>query len=214
MWEYDQTVKNLALALLSVLISATLSHSETMTGVVYSKEAGEGAHPSGSIDLAVGSTIHPMIWAPDLEDRRMPPGCEDIGAIWTVETDGSPSLPDVTRVTCKGVDKDAHDAWLLVRTFLEGLPNSGATSPTLSARYRSSPDYQRFAEQSKDFERSILGILIQIVSLDRAGRARLQSRVGIDIRGSPHKSVFFTFELVRNKRTAKWEIDGIEVEVR
>jgi hypothetical protein len=142
------------------------------------------------------------------------PGCEDIGAIWTVETDGSPSLPDVTQVTCKGVDKDAHDAWLLVRAFLEGLPNSVATSPTLSSRYRASPDFQRFAEQSKDFERSILSSLIQIVSLNRSGRARLDSFHGIDIRGRPRKSVFFTFELVVNKRTAEWEIDGINVEVK
>jgi len=208
-----QTVKNVARASVAVLICAALSHAETMTGVVYSKEAGNGAQPSGSIDLAVGRTIHPMIWTPDLEDRRMP-GCEDIGAIWTVETDGSPSLPDVTRVTCKGVDRDAHDAWLLVRAFLEGLPNSVATSPTLSSRYRSSPEFQRFAEQSKDFEQSILRNLIQIVSLDRSGRARLDSFRGIDIRGSPRKSPFVTFELVRNKCTAKWEIDGIEVKVR
>lgn len=211
MWEYDQTVKDVVRAL-AVLICAALSHAETMTGVVYSKEAGNGAHPSGSIALAIGGSIHEMIWAPDLEDPRMP-GCEDIGAIWTVETSGSPSFPDVTRVTCKGVDKDAHDAWLLVRAFLESLPNSVAI-PVLSFRYRTAPDFQRFVEQSKDFERSVLRSLIQIVSLDHSGRARLESFRGIDIRGNPRKSVFFTFELVRNQRTTKWEIDGIKAEVR
>ncbi len=200
-------------ALLAVLICVALSQAETMTGVVYSKEAGNGAQPSGSIDLAVGGTIHPMVWSPQLKGRRGP-GREDIGAIWTVETHGPPSLPDVTRVTCKGVDKDAHDAWLLVRAFLEGLPNSVATSPALSSRYRSSLEFQRFAEQSKDFEQSILGSLIQIVSLDRSGRARLYSPRGTDISGRPRKSVFFTFELIRNTRTVKWEIDAIEVRVR
>ena len=154
-----------------------------------------------------------MIWSPQLEGGRGP-GCEDIGAIWTVDTHGPPSLPDVTRITCKGVDKDAHDVWLLVRAFLEGLPNSAATSPTLSSRFRSSPGFQRFAEQSKDFEQSILGSLIQIVSLERSGRARLDSSRGIDIKGNPRESVFFTFELVRNERTVKWEIDGIEINVR
>ena len=210
MWKYAPTVKCCALA---VLICAALSHAGTMTGVVYSKEAGNGAHPSGSIALAVGRTMRHMIWTPDLEDPRLP-GCDDIGAIWTVETTGSPPLPDVIQVTCRGVDKDAHDAWLLVRGFLEGLPNSDATSPVLSFRYRSSPAFQRFAEQSKDFERSILRSLIQIVCLDHSGRARLGSFGGIDIRGSPRKSVFFTFELVRDKRTAKWEIDGIDTKVR
>jgi hypothetical protein len=112
-WKYDQRVKSVVRTSLALLISAALSHAETVTGVVYAKEAGNGAHPSGSINLAVGRTIRPMIWTPFLEDRRSP-GCEDIGAIWTVETDGDPSLPDIEQVTCKGVDKDAHDAWLLV----------------------------------------------------------------------------------------------------
>ena len=108
--------------------------------------------------------MHHMIWTPDLEDLCMP-GCKDIGAIWTVEAVGSPSFPDVTKVTCKGVDKDAHDAWLLVRVFLEGLPNSVARSPIFSVRYRSSPEFQRFVEQSKDFEWSILRSLFRLLAL-------------------------------------------------
>lgn len=199
-------MKSVVRTSLALLISAALSHAETVTGVVYAKEAGNGAHPSGSINLAVGRTIRPMIWTPFLEDRRSP-GCEDIGAIWTVETDGDPSLPDIEQVTCKGVDKDAHDAWLLVSAFVEGLPNSLATSPTLSARYRSSPEFQKHRAQSFDW--SMIARSIHIVSLDHSGRARVDSYGSFDVRGSPSKPTLFSFELVRNKRTAQWEIDGI-----
>ena len=189
------------------MICATLSRAATWTGVVYSIETGNGANPSGSIDLAVGQTIHPMIWPPQIIDRRMP-GCTEIGAIWTVETDGGPALPMISRVTCRGVNKPIRGAWMLVRAFAEGYPAISALS-TLSSRYRSSLDFQRFSEHSFDW--SMISHFIRMVRLDPSGRARLDLYGSLDVEGRPGKPAVFSFELVRNKRTARWEIDGISV---
>jgi hypothetical protein len=189
---------------------AALSRAETITGVVYSKEAGNGAHPSGSIELAVNEAIRPMIW-PVLEDRSKP-GCADVGAIWTVKTTGSPSLPEIIRVTCRGVDKEARDAWLLVHTFMEGIPGSVNRSPSLSPRYRASSEFYLFTQQSQDFLFSTSANPVRIISL-RSSRARLEA-LGTDLYGTAGRLISLTFELVRDKRTADWQIDRIDVRAK
>src|SRR5690349_2290974 len=66
-------------------MAAVTCYGETLTGVVYSNEIGNGSHPAGRFELAVGKKIQTVDYGEQLETHFQSGTCNDIGAEWSVE---------------------------------------------------------------------------------------------------------------------------------
>jgi hypothetical protein len=197
-------------------ISAAVSYGESITGVVYSNEIGNGIHPAGRIELAVGSKVYSLEYGEPIEKRFSRKSCYDIGAVWSAMVERSDDSLHANRLSCTGrVDEGAHGPWLLVRDYLEGLPNSVSPSAVFSARYRSSPEFQRFVALIRDvdlnfyYDQSDTAKCLKIVSVAPRTQTRVEANCAVELQG---KTVALLFDVVRNKGTGRWEIDGIKVD--
>jgi hypothetical protein len=141
--------------------------------------------------------------------------CRDIGAIWSVKVQVFRDSRYLSRVVCSGsVDESVHGPWLAVRNYLDGLPGSVSRSEALSSRWRSSPEFGRFASLVRSAELSFYspsadeGSCIRPTTVEPLKRTRLIAHCSIELHG---KLVDLVFDVVRNTRTAKWEIDATQI---
>ena len=195
---------------------AVVSHAETLTGVVYSKELGNGIHPAGRFELMVRKRIHTVEYGEPLGREFPIPACNDIGAEWSVVVTRDNNFVYADGVTCTGrTDPDIHKPWLLVRSYLKGLVSSVTDTSALSHRYRSSPEFRSLARQLRPpdlkfyFSFRRMDLCLKIVSVEPATRVRLATHCTMTLQG---KFVVLLFDVVRSKENGKWEIDGIKVE--
>ena len=139
-----------AIILASAAMGTTLACAESLRGFVYSNEIGNGAHPVGKIELAVGKKIYTVEYGEPVEKHFLGEACNDIGAEWSVTVQRLGGSLYATYLTCTGrVDEGSHKPWLLVWDYLEGLPSSVSRSDVLSSRHLASPEFRRFVELSK-----------------------------------------------------------------
>jgi hypothetical protein len=192
---------------------------EALKGVVFSDHSGEGPHRVGTIQLAVGNTVHELTYAEPLPRRFGSEACWDIGALWSVVYQVLPGgSRDISRVSCTGqVDENAHGPWLVARDYLQ-LAGSHSTSSSsmASSRWRSSPEFQKYEEKitALDISAYLLhgrpGRCIEVVNV---GRDRAQLRAGSDCYLSLAKEpIYLYFSVLRNTKNGRWEIDEIKVE--
>ena len=200
--------------LLAAVLSAALQ-AETLTGVVYFKEFGNGRNPSGTIELAVGGEVQTFLYSPLLETDFPQKDCHDVGAVLKVNADGPNGRRDaVSTVTCMGLDENAHRPWLLVRDYLDGLPTAVASSEAILPAYRTSKGFQDFAAsiQNRDlmlyYARADLGSCVRIATVKAPGHAYLAADCRIELHGEP---TTLYFDVVRDVATKKWKIAAIEM---
>jgi hypothetical protein len=187
-------------------------NAETLTGVLYFKEIGNGTHPAGTIQLAVGNNVRSLSIAPPAKRDYKEKTCDDLGARWTVVI---LDVPYISRIICSGVDERVHNSWLAVRNYLEGLPSAVANPDLLSVRYRSSEEFRHFLEQVNRQEFIFYsgpgeaGDCLKVIPVPRSTRSRLLTHCAIELQG---KRVGLYFDLIRNRTTGKWMIDGIKAD--
>lgn len=205
-------------ALLILVCCATgsvLSCAETLSGVVYSNEIGNGIHPAGRFELAVGGEIHTVEYGEPLERHFQGEACNDIGAEWSVVVEHIDNSVYASRVTCTGhTHDDVHKPWLLVRNYMEGLPNSVSAVKGLSHRYRSSREFRSFRQEVNSHELSFYygpgdpAKCLKVISVEPATRADFVANCALELRGN---AVALHFDVVRSKDSGDWEIDGIKI---
>jgi hypothetical protein len=196
-------------------LCAVLAYAETLAGVVYFNELGNGTRPVGNFELSVGKTIYSVEYGPGLERHFEDEICNDIGAVWSVEVRYFDGSPYARSVTCAGrTADDIHAPYILVRRYLEGLASAGVPTAGLSSRYRSSPEFKSFARRlaspnlafSPGWERP--ATCLRVVSVGALTPTRLATHCGIRLQG---RFVELRFDVARNKASTEWEIDGIEI---
>ena len=192
------------------------ANTETLTGVVYFKELGNGAHPVGTFEIAAGKSVRTIEFAEDLENRFSDETCHDIGAVWSVEISYLADSPYAKRVICTGrVDDDVHAPYLLVRDYLERLASTGVLTSGLSSRYRSSKEFQSFARLLNPpdlkflFGWNHIDMCVKAVSTENSTRTRLATHCGIQLRDG---LLVLVFDVVRSEASGEWEIDRIDIE--
>jgi hypothetical protein len=204
-----------ALVLVCGAVGIGLCHAEELRGVLYSDLHGQGVHPAGTVELAIGKAIYSFEYGEPLERHFSSKVCRDIGAIWSVKVQVFRDSRYLSRVVCSGsVDESVHGPWLAVRKDLDGLPSSVSRSEALSSRWRSSPEFGRFASLVRSAELSFYspsadeGSCIRPTTVEPLKRTRLIAHCSIELHG---KLVDLVFDVVRNTRTAKWEIDATQI---
>jgi len=215
-WIAFRTLKRSLKILALASFGGVLLSAETLTGVLYFNELGNGIHPAGNFSLAVGKTIRTVQYGEPLERHFKREICNDIGAIWSVDItrDGSDDWAD--RVRCDGqTDNDVHTPYLLVWRYLEGLAKTGIHSIGLSERYRSSPQFLSFArDMGSDhltfpFGTRHMDQCLGVESVSPQTRTRFATHCTIELK---ERFVTLLFDVVRNKKNGNWEIDGIEMD--
>ncbi len=135
------------LLLTSILFCVSLAGAQTWTGVVYGNNMGNGTHPVGTIELAVGTQIFTVEYSTGMARRFADRSCNDLGAVWSIEVQYFDGSAYAKRATCTGqTASNIHAPYLLVRKYLEELAIHGAHAGGLSSRYRSSAEFQRFTQ--------------------------------------------------------------------
>ena len=197
-------------------MAAVTCYGETLTGVVYSNEIGNGSHPAGRFELAVGKKIQTVDYGEQLETHFQSGTCNDIGAEWSVEVTRLDNSLSAGSVACAGrADEDVHEPWLLLKNYLEGMPELVSQTSRLSPRYRSSPDFRHFVQDVSSHDLNFNfgpgdhGKCLKAVSVEPAVRTRMATRCAVQFQG---KSVVLLFDVARSKSTGKWEIDRIKMQ--
>lgn len=213
------TAFSASLRALVVLVCGTvgvvIGYAETLTGFVYSNELGNGVHPAGRFDLAVGNKIYTVDYGEPLNRHFQSDVCNDIGAEWSVVAVDIDNGRYAKQVTCSGrTNEDIHKPWLLVRGYMEALPGSLAGN-ALSDRYRNSPEFRSFAQQISSHDLSFYygqgeaGKCLKVVSVDPGRQTHLSAHCAIELRDRP---VVLFFDVVKNHDNGAWQIDEIRVE--
>jgi hypothetical protein len=192
-----------------------LSYAETLTGVLYSNELGNGAHPVGTIELAVGKTIHTVEYGEPLQREFKSQTCNDIGAVWSVDVVPIDDSSYAKGVTCIGrVDENVHQPYLLVRHYLEALARPGMYTNGLSQRLQFSSEFKRFVDEVGTYNLRFYFSLahvdqcLKMTTVASSVRAQFVTHCGIELNGN---YLVLCFDVVRSKPTGKWEIDGIDM---
>lgn len=178
-------MKQVTFAAAVTLTVALGVQSPSVRGVVLSNHVGQGAHASGEVTLATMGGIRSFDYGEPLATHFVSNLCLDIGAIWTVEWH---SLPDGSRVVngarCEGaVDQSVHEAWLLVREYLDEV-NSLKAGRFFSAGWRSSAEYREYANRTAELSLADYsrfgrdGRCMDVTSIESSDRAHV--RVGAD----------------------------------
>ena len=198
---------------------ASLGFADDVTGVVLSDHSGPSGHASGTLELAVVGKVQTLYYGEPLVRRFRAAVCRDIGAVWTVSLRATAdSTLVIARASCHGrVDEDVHSSWLLVRDYLEAMMKSQpAAVDSVSARWRSSPEYRVYATKTSDLDLSGYQRFGRDGRCIDVGHKRDKDRIeltagpdcSVDISG---KAVNLFFTLHRNLDKGKWEIDKIEI---
>jgi hypothetical protein len=193
---------------------------ESITGVRYSDHSGATTSAGGTIRLAVGNKIHDLHYNEPVPRNFRSSVCNDIGAVWSVVVLRlSDSTLDMSSAKCTGrVDEAAHSSWLVVRNFLSSVAADPSIVPSdlFSSRWRSSPELKTQHERLGNLDVSDYlrlgkkGTCIDVVVVKRPDRTQLEAGGECFLRLQGNL-VNLVFDLVRNSRTLRWEIDRITV---
>ena len=213
----SKSVRNIVVFLFCLnACSVVLDAAEVLTGAVVLDDSGEGPRSVGTVRLATATGIYNLDYSEPLDRRFATETCWDIGAIWSVEVELVDSSREITKVRCAGrVDEVAHGTWLVVRDYLQAIGDDRLPSPALlSSRWSSSPDFQEYRSKAKGLDGSALrfhgrpGRCVEVTKVER-NRAQLRSdNCFLKLSG---KYVSLTFDVVRNSKNSRWEIDGIRI---
>jgi len=213
-WAYRVIFRNprAAALLFCVCLACVPTQAESLRGVVYFNEIGNGANPGGTVKLLVGGKLQTLSYGGPLERNFRSKSCDDIGAIWSVEVYNR----YIGRATCDGqVDRSVHDSWLVVVKYLEALPLAVSNADLLSNRYRSSLDFRGFLQEvDKEELQFFYGLseanhCVSAVHATTSNRVHLIARCPVELRG---KSIHLLFDVIRESDAEKWMIDGIQTE--
>jgi len=183
---------------------------ESLRGIVYANSSGASGSGTGIIRFAVSDNrIEDLYYSKPLKTQFRSPQCQDIGAIWSLELT---KTMDVISAECDGkVDEWAHGSWLVIRDFLDRLSKGSPSSFDLfSARWSASSDSQQYGTQLKDlnFSTYLGGQCLQVVGIDRSAGTQIDTGADCRLR-LKDQLVDVSFNVVRNKVTGRFEIDGM-----
>jgi hypothetical protein len=202
--------------LLCAVLGVGLCRAEQLRGVLYFDELGNGAYPSGTTKLAVGTRMYTLEYGDPDARRFSNPVCSELGAVWSVTIGRHDGSPYVRRAACSGeVDENVHGPWLVVRDYLARLSDSEPGDSFLSLRWRSSPGYRSLASKIEngslkvDFNPVTASRCIEVERVEPREQTRLAATCSIERDG---EFVFLVFNVVRNLETQQWEIDDIVIE--
>jgi hypothetical protein len=203
------------------VLAGALCSAESMTGVVLSNHGGPTGDASGTIDIATGGHVRILNYDRSLQRHFSAESCADIGdigAIWTVKTR---SLTDgglyAESAACDGgVEKKAHDSWLVVREYLAAGNARPVARPQLfSARWRSSPQGQEYEREAGRLDLSAYrlfgnsGLCVDVVDIGNSGVVRLRAGADCHLTIS-EEPVDLIFVVRRGASDGRRQIDGIE----
>jgi hypothetical protein len=212
-WSFP-TLNRIALLFLLVGVNVRPSAGETLRGVVYANSSGASAAGSGMIRLAVGGRVDDLYYSKPLPEKFSSSVCTDIGVIWTIEVHDA---TDILRAECEGkVDEWAHGPWALIRELLDRLRQKSPSAFELfSSRWRGSPDYMQYRDTLKNMSLATYtmfgrpGGCLEVVQTDHAKMTQIKTgNCDIQISG---KLSDLSFDVVRNRKTRRFEIDRIQI---
>jgi hypothetical protein len=213
----NRVIRNFATFLICLTVYSGVVHAaDSLTGVVLLDSSGEGPNRVGTIRLATTKETYDLEYIEPLKRQFANETCWDIGAFWSVEVQVVDSSREITSVTCTGkLDEVAHGSWLAVRSYLQSIARGSSPSPSLfSSRWRASREFEEYGFKAKGLDASDLrfhgrpGRCVAVIQL-QTGRAQLRAdECFLKVSG---KYVSLTFDVIRNSRTAQWEIDNIKI---
>ena len=189
-----------------------------ITGVLLSDHSGPSGRASGTVELAVGGSVQTLYYGEPLPRNFRSVVCRDIGAVWTVSVQAmQDSTLNIERATCDGrVDEDIHSSWLLVRDYLDlTMKSAPGALDLVSAHWRSSPEYRRYAAETKNLDLSgyaSFGKGGRCVDVGEHGKDRVELTAGPDcsiVLSGKTVSLVFTIIRFDNRR---WEIGRIRLQ--
>ena len=215
-WSLKQKKKSLPFRLIVLALAAFYpAGAEEVRGVLWSVDHGLGANPAGGLELAVEGRVLQVYFSPNwlvFKIRK----CYQIGAVWNAtlrRLDGSWTLD---KATCNGeTDAAVSSAWSTVRDYVESLGTKAPGPASLfSAKWLASEAAWRWKSTEKNLlprEFAALGEkgnCLEVMGVRRPSRVRIGGGSCI-VDGPPQ--LFYVFDVVRNAKTRRWEIDAIEI---
>ena len=110
------------------LMNPSVLLCRTLTGIVYSDHSGPSANGTGELELATQTGLIRIHYQKPIREDFSKTTCREVGAVWTVQTDGNRELreDELVRAHCDGnVDAAVHGAWIGVKSYIEKAAKDG-----------------------------------------------------------------------------------------
>ena len=114
-----EVVRSSLLAVCILIMKASPLAGRDLTGIVYSNHSGPSGKGVGEVQLSTKSGLIAIPYQKPIKLDSSDARCDEVGAIWTVQTYRSGALK---RAHCAGkLDTDVHSAWMAVRNYLKAV---------------------------------------------------------------------------------------------
>jgi hypothetical protein len=184
------------------------------------RERRQGVNPIRGIELAVGTNIYRLEYAPRFfKPHFRNQACWDVGAVWRVKVNRLADLGELINATCTGkMDEWAHEPVLLAKNYLNVLAKNPAASSlsAFSLRWKNSPEFEKYQATARSLDLSDYPThggragCLEVVKIERPSRTEVRSSdCAIKLRGI---FVILQFSVVQDVGTKRWEIDEIKIE--
>jgi hypothetical protein len=216
MGAFARTLRWACATLAISIFSATCSFAETLTGVLYFNDLGNGRYAAGTIELMVAEKLYTIGYGGAITEHFRDDTCHDIGAIWSVSVAHVDHSLEAKRFACNGrFDEDLHQPYLLTVRFLDALGNAKLQTGALSSRYQQTEEYRDFSRLVNSHYLMLPTWLapasrcIKAVHVEPEVRTQLATFCEVDLGNRP---TVLLFDVRKDKNTSRWEIDGIEMQ--
>ena len=104
------------------LVFSSTTIARQLTGAVYSDHSGPSGHGTGEVLLATSVGLISIHYQKPIQHRFSNDRCWQLGAIWTVRTDGGRGAEELITARCNGaVDAPVNFAWSAVLEYIKTI---------------------------------------------------------------------------------------------